>query len=188
MDVLFYSNYCKHSKQLIHFVATNRLADKFSAICVDNRFKDDQTTVIVLDNGNTYKLPVHVHSVPTLLLVSQKHRILVGEEIYRYLKPLVEQDVRKATEGNMEPVYLSSSSSLPTFLYNENRQPSTYVSANHDGLGSIPTPDLNAKVAKMGNVSLEDLQMMREKDIRANVPHDQIDFGAMPGNSYMPQL
>jgi hypothetical protein len=140
----------------------------------------------MLDNGSTYRLPVNVQSVPTLLLITQKFRTLVGEQIYDFIKPMVKQDIVTATKGNGEPMFSLSNSSLNSVSYaNENTiMANGFVSANHEDVNSISTPELNAKVSKIGEISLEELQKMRETDIRP-LAHDQLDFGAMPGNSFM---
>ena len=43
MDILYYSNYCKHSKKLISTLTKNNMNDKISFICIDKRLKYQQT-------------------------------------------------------------------------------------------------------------------------------------------------
>ena len=40
MDILYYSNYCKHSQKLINILTKNNMSDKISFICIDKRKKD----------------------------------------------------------------------------------------------------------------------------------------------------
>ena len=183
MDLLFYSNHCTHSQRLIHFLAKNRLLDRFSAICVDKRKRGENgQTVIVLENGQTYPLPVQVQEVPSLLQVSQKYRVVVGNEIYALLEGSVQQGQDVATQGNGEPMGFAFSSSGSSSAASTN----DYVSATHSNLSMIATPEEQAPKGahKMGEVSLDDLKMQREHDVRPKAP-PLVDFGTMPGNAFM---
>ena len=83
MDILFYSNYCKHSQKIIQFLSKGGLLDSLNAYCVDKRIRDPKTnqTVIVLENGQQYPLPPNVHSVPSMLLVNNNYQLILGDEI-----------------------------------------------------------------------------------------------------------
>ena len=72
MDILFYSNYCKHCEKIKQFIVKSNLTDKISAICIDKRTKDPRTgqIVVVLENGKQTTLPPNVHSVPSILIKS----------------------------------------------------------------------------------------------------------------------
>ena len=54
MDILYYSNYCKHSKKLISTLTKNNMNDKISFICIDKRSldKNSNQTYLLLENGS----------------------------------------------------------------------------------------------------------------------------------------
>lgn len=182
MDLLFYSNHCTHSQRLIHFLAKHRLLDRFSAICVDKRKRaENGQTLIVLENGQTYPLPVNVQEVPSLLQVSQKYRVVVGNEIYALLEGSVQQDQDVATRGNGEPMgfaFSSFGSSSSSSSSND------YVSVTDNLRINTPDEQVAKGAHKMGEVSLDDLKMQREQDVRPQAP-PMVDFGTMPGNAFM---
>ena len=67
-DVLFYSNKCKYSKQLIELLSDNDLIESYNLICIDN---------------NTEKYP-YVQRVPTLLVDDVK-KPLVGVNAFNWI-------------------------------------------------------------------------------------------------------
>jgi hypothetical protein len=56
MDILYYSNYCKHSQKLIQTLTKGNLADKISCICIDKRSKDPKTNQLYIhfNSGFTF--------------------------------------------------------------------------------------------------------------------------------------
>lgn len=86
MDTLYYSNFCKHSAKVLQFIIKNNIVDKINAICVDKRTRDSQTGqyIITLQNGKKMHLPPNIHSVPSLLLHSNRHVIIGNEIIIHY--------------------------------------------------------------------------------------------------------
>ena len=82
MDILYYSNYCKHSKKIISVLSrSNKLKETISFICIDNRYKDNTTNqeFIRLENGSRIVKPPNLHSVPALLLIKENFTILYGD-------------------------------------------------------------------------------------------------------------
>ena len=71
MDILYYSNYCKHSQSVIQTLVKSNLTDKISFICIDKRKRDETSgnIVIILENGDRVMMPPNIHSVPSLLLI-----------------------------------------------------------------------------------------------------------------------
>ena len=51
MDVLYYSNYCKHSQTLISTLSRSNIKGKFYYVCIDKRTQEGQNTIIILENG-----------------------------------------------------------------------------------------------------------------------------------------
>ena len=95
MDIFYYSNYCKHSQNVLQFLVKGNLTDKISFICIDKRFFDKKTnqTKISTENGLTTVLPPNVHSVPALLLVNQNYQLLLGDNIINHYEPIVRKNI-----------------------------------------------------------------------------------------------
>jgi hypothetical protein len=187
MDILYYSNYCKHSQKVIQFLAKNNLTDKLNFICIDKRQRDPKTgqTHIQLENGKTVILPPNVHNVPSLLLVKQNYRVVLGDEIIATFQPRVEQQNNTATLSQGEPAgyqLLSSNNGMnivsEQFTYYSmtpeelsakgkggNRQMYNYVLANHT-LSTIETPPDNYRPDKLSSgVTIDTLQQKRNDDV-----------------------
>jgi hypothetical protein len=112
MDILYYSNYCKHSQKIIQFLVKNQLNDKLNFICIDKRRRDPKTgqTQIVLENGNMIVLPPNIQSVPALLLVKQNYNVILGDNIIAKYQTTVETNQEVATHGQGEPMGVSLAS------------------------------------------------------------------------------
>jgi hypothetical protein len=94
MDILYYSNYCKHSKKILQVLAKLNVIDKINFICIDKRNQDEKSgkIIIYLENGKTEILPPNIHVVPCLLLPNDKYRILLGDEILNHFETVVEKN------------------------------------------------------------------------------------------------
>jgi hypothetical protein len=106
MDVLYYSNYCKHSQKLVQTLAKANMADKISFVNIDKRKKDPKTnqTFILLENGNTLILPPNINSVPSLLLMKQQYKVISGgDDILKHYHPQLKSQSEKAVRQNGEP-------------------------------------------------------------------------------------
>jgi hypothetical protein len=93
MDILYYSNFCRHSQRIVQYLVKNNLKDKLNFICVDKRVKDPKTnqTHVVLENGNKVLLPPNVHAVPSLLLIKENYRVISGDDIVHFFQPRIEK-------------------------------------------------------------------------------------------------
>ena len=106
--ILYYSNFCEHSKKLIQTISKLNVSQDIHFICIDKRVKDSNNKIfIVLENGQKIIMPENVNRVPALLLLNQGYNVLYGESILQYLKPKQEVAVRQATQNNMEPMAFS---------------------------------------------------------------------------------
>jgi hypothetical protein len=77
-------------------------------ICIDKRTKDSNNkTYIILENSQKIILPDNVTKVPALLLLNQGYEVLFGDQILQYLKPVKQQEIKRATQNNMEPMAFS---------------------------------------------------------------------------------
>jgi hypothetical protein len=187
MDILYYSNYCKHSQTLIQTLVKGSLADKLSFVNIDKRKRDPKTNqvYIVLENGSQVMLPPNINSVPSLLLIKQQYRVICGsEDILKHFHPQLKLMNDIATKQNSEPVgFALGLAAAPIVseqftLYNmtpdelsakgkgSSRQLYNYVSAA-DELQLIETPPETYKPDKVStSVTIDTLQQKRLDDIR----------------------
>ena len=56
-----------------------------------------------MDNGEQIIMPENIQSVPSVLLLNDKYRVIQGDDIYSHFRPRVEDTVRESTNSNMEP-------------------------------------------------------------------------------------
>lgn len=156
-DILYYSNYCPHSKRIIQqLVKEKDIKDRLDFICIDRRTPSSEGPVfILLENGSRLPLPPNIHSVPALLLVKDQFRVIMGEEIIGYLTPAIEKGRADATGFAGEPIAASSnsSSSLGFITYGGNSS------------GFIPTPPETYKPNKIPeNITIEYLNGQYAQD------------------------
>jgi glutaredoxin-related protein len=138
MDILYYSNHCKHCQKLLAHLAKIGVLDKYNFICIDRRSIDPNTRqmVITLDRGVKTVLHPNVTRVPTLLLVNNQHKALIGDDIYTYIHSQIKSDPNNlATANGGEPIgYIMSPSSGGVHIVSE-----TYTMYN------APPEELSAK-------------------------------------------
>lgn len=189
MDILYYSNYCNHSKSLLSMLAKSQIKNNYYYVNIDKRRKDAKNTVhIMLENGSEVILPSIVTKVPALLLPSHGNRVLYGGEIMTYLQSS-ESQVSQVND-DPEPFHLSSnvydniSSDNYSFLDTSSdeltakgnggvRQMHNYVSLHNNPLISTPQDDyVPDKIGARGQDSLE--KYIEERD--QGVPKKQMPF------------
>lgn len=189
MDVLYYSNFCKHSQKIIQFLSRGGLLESISAICIDKRGRDPKTnqTIIVSENGEKSLLPPNVQSVPALLLVKNNYQVILGEDIIQHFEPAMRNKISNANLGNGEPFgYAINTASgsggsnimSEQFTYYDMspeelsakgnggaRQMYNYVAADQDAL-FIQTPPDTYKPDKIGeSVTIDELQQQRNVEV-----------------------
>ena len=183
MDFLYYSNYCKHSQKLLQYLVKNNLTNRLNCVNIDRRKRNPHTnqTQVFLDNGTTVMLPLNIHSVPSMLLVNDKYRVIVGEEIYKHFMPKVSVQNEIATNSNGEPeaYVLGAASNVVSEQYTfygmtpdelsakgrgGMRQMYNYVPASDNGF-SIPTPPDTYRPDKINEDSLEKLMQKRNEEL-----------------------
>ena len=192
MDILYYSNYCKHCQKLLQTLVKANMSSKISFISIDKRMNDPKThqTYIVLENGSRVIMPPNIHSVPSLLLIKQNYKVLMGDDILKHYHPEMKTLNEKATNNNGEPMaYPLLSSSGGTNIMSEqytmynmtpdelsakgkggNRQMYNYVSAGDD-IKFIETPADTYRPDKLSNsVTIDTLQQQRMDEVAQIVP------------------
>lgn len=182
-SILYYSNFCEHSKKLIKFVSSQQFSKNIHFICIDKRTRgQDGKIYIVLENSQQIVLPENITRVPAVLLLNENYKVLYGDDIYKYFNPKVETATRKATQNNMEPIafsfdgYSSVSSDQYSFWDMSDsdlqakgnggmRQMHNYVALDYVDKINTPTDDFNYKASKSdSNLSIEQIQSQRDQD------------------------
>ena len=79
-SILYYSNFCQHSKALIQNVGRSpEISKDVHFICIDKRAKKpDGKTYIILENGQQIVMPDNISKVPALLLLNDNYRVVYG--------------------------------------------------------------------------------------------------------------
>jgi len=183
--ILYYSNFCEHSKKLLQSLSKTQVSKEFHFICIDKRTKGtDGKTYIILENGQKIVMPENVQKVPALLLLTQNYKVLYGDHIYEYMKPKQQVQVKQATNNNMEPSAFSFGGSGGCGIVSDQysfldmaaddltakgngglRQMHNYVSLSQSQ--EIPTPkdDHDYKNSKIsGDLTIEKLQQQRDQE------------------------
>ena len=101
-SVLYYSNFCEHSKKLLQKISKMEATKEMHFICIDRRVQEGGKMYIVLENGQKIIMPEHISKVPALLLL-ENYSVLYGESINDYLRPKQDLAIKKATSNNIEP-------------------------------------------------------------------------------------
>jgi hypothetical protein len=186
--ILYYSNYCDNCKSLLSLLSRSKdIQKQMHFLCVDSRVKEPNGAVYLsLDNGQRVLLPPTVVKVPALLLLNRGHQVLFGEDIVRHIKPEIEAQQHIATKHNGEPLAFSLGGmsggfgvASDTYSFLDQgadelaaqgtggmRQQHHYASVTYKD--SIETPPDTYSSDTIGNVSMEQLQMKRENDVRIN--------------------
>jgi len=197
MDILYYSNYCKHCQKLIQTLVKGNLSNKISFVCIDKRSVDPKTgqVYILLENGSKVILPPNIHSVPSLLLVNKSYKVIMGDEIIKHYHPQIKELIDKSSMiGSGEPssFVLGQSSggsnivSEQYTLYNMtpeelsakgrggNRQMYNYVSASEE-IQMIQTPPDTYRPDKISNnITIDKLQQQRLDEITNVLPRNPV--------------
>jgi hypothetical protein len=188
-SILYYSNYCDHSKKLLQTLSKTNIQKDIHFICIDKRVKDSNNKMfIVLENGQKIIMPENVNRVPALLLLNQGYNVLYGEAILNHLKPKQEVVTRQATQNNMEPMAFSFGggfgdivSDQYSFLDQDQeelkatgnggmRQMHNYVDLHTVNNMSINTPENDHEYIKASKIpeglTIEQLQQQRDADLQ----------------------
>ena len=189
-SVLYYSNFCDHSKKLLQKISSMEIKSEMHFICIDKRVQDAGKIYIVLENGQKIIMPESINKVPALLLL-ENYSVLYGESIHDYLRPKQQLAIKKATNNNIEPNAFSFSGASSGFGISSDsysfldmdsgslsatgtgglRQMHSYVSLNDPGNLSIHLPqddhDYKSDKLKEGEMSIEALQRKREQELTA---------------------
>jgi hypothetical protein len=191
-SILYYSNFCEPSKKLLQTVSKTQNVNNIHFVCIDKRVKDSNGKVfIVLQTGQQLLMPESVTRVPALLLLNQNYKVIYGDDIYKHLRPQVNQEIKQATKNNMEPIThqdgFSSFGGFSGGIVSDNysfldqndselsvkgdgglRQMHSYVTLSESNNLSMSLPkddvEYNNKI-KEGETSMEALQRRRDEEL-----------------------
>ncbi len=184
-SILYYSNFCEHSKKLLQTLSKTQASKDIHFICIDKRTKGpDNKIYLVLESGQKIVMPENVTKVPALLLLNNNYQVLYGDNIYNHLKPAQEVITRQATSNNLEPMAFSlgggciasdqysfldmDSEELNTKGNGGMRQMHNYVPLNYSDTISTPTDEHDYKQSRSAGgqeMTIEKLQQMRDQEI-----------------------
>lgn len=105
-EILYYSRYCKYSRQLLYVLSKSTFQNQIHFVCIDKRIKKNNSTYIMLENGDTVLLPPNVQRVPALLLINRGYEVLYGNDILDHYKP---SNNHLENQGENEPQAFSLS-------------------------------------------------------------------------------
>lgn len=183
-SILYYSNYCEKSKEILNTLAKSSVKDSAHYLCIDRREKDGSgNTYLLLEKGQRVILPPSINKVPALLLLNEGHRVLFGGDILKHLNPR-EVSYNKPTVNKQEepsPYAFGGESnfgvSSDSFSFWDQTSDDLLAEGNGgmrqmynytplDKNGTIETPPDTYSPDKIGNVSLEQLQQQRNQDVQ----------------------
>lgn len=187
MDILYYSNYCKHSQNVLQSLVKSNVINKISCICIDKRSRNPSNgqVYVTLENGGKVIMPPNIHSVPALLLVKEQYRIVLGDDIIKHLHPEIKNNMSVLQNIQVEPSgYFLGPSAGGTNIVSEKftsyamtpeelsakgngsaRQMYNYISVKDD-MKLINTPPDNYRPDKISNdITLDILQQKRMDEI-----------------------
>lgn len=154
-DILFYSNYCTYSKEIINNISKTPLNEKMLFVCVDD---------------SNIQLPPFITSVPTIYLINDK-KIVVDEAIPEWIKdklsvaagPTVNDNEIQAYFGTCGDSFGLNCSSID----NNELKPyiSSYTFISDDNGSSMASKDTRQSETN-SNMNLENLQKMRNQEFQ----------------------
>ena len=184
--ILYYSNYCEHSKNILTVLGKTKVLEDIHFICIDNRTNNNGKIYVRLENGQEILLPNVITSVPSLLLLTDNNRVICGHtDILGHIKPVQDLKTKVATQNEMEPssysMGIDSGSSWGVSSDNYSFLDMTaddlsakgnggtrqmYNYATMDGTGPIETPPDNYTPDKIGEMNMDEMQRKREVEIK----------------------
>ena len=183
-SVLYYSNYCQNSKELLQILSKTKLKEDIHYFCIDNRVRKPNGMIyIVLTNNQEIILPPNVTKVPSLILINKNHQVVTGKDnILSHLRPQEQVINQTATNFNGEPMAFSFNGSgfgVVSDNYSFLDQSADALQAKGDGglrqmhhystlenSDKINTPEDKYQPDKIGQVSVEKLQQSRNSQIQ----------------------
>jgi len=181
-SVLYYSNFCAHSKKIIGKLARTMTKKEVHFICIDNRELKNGRIHIILENGARCLLPPNISKVPALLLIAEQGRVIYGDDIIRFFEPKEEFQNQKNTQNNGEPLAFSagemggmsdnyayldlSPDELSAKGTGGTRQMHFFSALDDSENYTIETPPEDYSPDKIGQIDMGKLEMARAAEIK----------------------
>ena len=152
-DIVFFSNFCSYSKEVVEKINNTQLKDHVTFVCVDDK---------------NIQLPDFIQAVPTIFLINEK-KILVDDDI----DPWIQSKTSQASD-DLTPYFGSNGAFSSSYSNLDDSPEKSFVSGFtylDEPVGQIQTPD------KLGNddriksnitQSFEKLQQDRNQEISQN--------------------
>lgn len=182
-SILYYSNFCEHSKKLLASLSKFDIKKDIHFICIDKRTQEGNRTFIILQNGQKIIMPENVTKVPALLLLDQNYKVLYGESINDFFRPKQQMAVKQATNNNFEPSAFSFSGNVGITSDNYSfldmdatslaatgngglRQMHNYIGYNDSFNITTPVDEYDYKSTKISeDLTIEQLQQQRANEL-----------------------
>lgn len=184
-SILYYSNFCDHSKKLLQSLSKFEMKKEIHFICIDKRIQEGNKMFIILQNGQKIIMPENITKVPALLLLDQNYKVLYGEMINDFFKPKQQIAVKQATNNNFEPSAFSFGSGGSVGISSDNysfldmdssslsatgngglRQMHNYIGYNDTFNISTPVDEYDYKSTKISeDLTIEQLQQQRANEL-----------------------
>ena len=189
-EILYYSNYCRHCKELLLKISRTQKKNEMHFVCLDKREKNKDGSIhIILENGQRLLLPPNITTVPSILLLHRGNRVIDGlNNINNYLKPDEVERNNESTMFNGEPLAfsLSEMGSIVSDNFSFLDMTSDELSAKGNGglrmmhnytkingNQCIETPPEDYVPNKVGNVDIGKLESERNQDVIMKQPQQQ---------------
>ena len=188
-SILYYSNFCKHSSNIIQILSRSTVKNDIHFVCIDKREKmADGQIALILENNQKVILPTQITEVPALMLLNQNYRVIFGDDILKFLEPRQERQTQATPMVNNEPSAFSLSgggalgvvSDQFSFLDMTSDDLSAkgnggtrqmYNYATLDLNDKINTPDEDYTPNKVGDSDLQKYENARNSEIKmSNTP------------------
>lgn len=150
-DIIFYSNFCTYSKEIINQISKTPINDNIIYISVDDE---------------NIELPPFIKAVPTIYLVNDK-KIVVDEGITQWIKEKTSKPVDESIQPYFGSTDNSYSSSFSTLNSDESNKPfiSSYTFLGEEQKIETPKSDSNTNNTKASN--LDKLQQERQAEFQS---------------------
>jgi hypothetical protein len=150
-DIIFYSNFCTYSKDIINQISKTPINDNIIYISVDDE---------------NIELPPFIKAVPTIYLVNDK-KIVVDEGITQWIKEKTSKPVDESIQPYFGSTDNSYSSSFSTVNSDESNKPfiSSYTFLGEEQKIVTPKSDSNSNNTKASN--LDKLQQERQTEFQS---------------------
>ena len=179
--ILYYSNFCNHSKQLLMTLSKSKIKDQMHFISIDKRIKgQNNQTMIIMPNGKPIALPANITEVPSLLMLNHGNNVLTGpESILKFLEPQNKELLTKATNNNLEPLAFSvteMNGMSDNYSYLDMSSDELAAKGNGgmrilhsftslDAVDKIETPPDDYEPNKVNSSDMEKIQAMRNNEV-----------------------